>query len=170
MKKILCFLAFFGFAFGLEISELAHLKVSEFDGKFEQSKNIKNFSKPIKSEGNFTFKNKELFWNTQKPVVNSVKISSEGTFALIDGKWIKSQKDYDKNLFLNIINFDTDALKKDFDIEVGGEKNDWEMLLKPKNIWLKKIFESIKIAGGKKPKSIKMLEINGDTSEILFYE
>lgn len=166
MKKLIYFLIF-SFAFGLELSELEHLKQNNFSGTFKQSKNIANFKKPILSEGNYSFVNEELFWHTLKPVEHSFKINASGSYNLINNAWVKSEQNYDKNLFLNIINFNFTALKKDFDIKLNGDKANWSMLLSPKNLWLKKIFLDIKITGDKTPKIIKIQEVNGDFSEII---
>lgn len=176
MKK---FIAFFMWilcvnllAFG--INDLSEIKKNNIEGDFTQIKKISGFRNEIKSSGNFSIANDELLWHTKKPIESIVKLTSEGIFSLQNTQnlqdfavWVKTSQNYDRSLFLSIMKLDFDELKKNFDFQITGDKNAWNLTLTPKGI-IKNIFQSIKIGGGEFVKNIVLIEVNGDSTENKF--
>lgn len=169
MKK---YIALFGifclkiWAFGID--DLSEIKKENISGDFKQIKNISGFSSEITSSGSFSIANNEILWHTKKPIVSSVKITSEGIF-LQDSQnnWVKSSQHYDKSLFLNIMKLDFKALESNFDFVIKGNKNAWNLKLLPKGI-IKNIFKSIEIRGGEFVQSVVLIEQNNDRTENIF--
>ena len=168
MRILLSFLAVCGLIFGLEFSDL-DLKTDNISGKFNEEMILGGFDEPIKSGGEFEIKNKELIWHIKEPTINSVKIGSEGIFNLENGEWILQKNSLmDKELFLAIFSLDFDRLKKDFDIDLVGEKSAWELNLTPKSLLFKEIFKNITIKGGEIVREIAITNAQGDETRTLF--
>ncbi|MCD8213220.1 MAG: outer membrane lipoprotein carrier protein LolA, partial [Campylobacter sp.] len=142
--KILLFLSFvFGFAF--DINELANGLKKDITGEFNQTKNIVGFERSIKSSGEFSLKDGEFILSTTKPIKNSTKINKNGIFILKNGMWLKNEQMSDTKLLLDILSVDIDALKNEFEINLSGDKNSWNIRLVPKGYFTAKIFKTIEI-------------------------
>lgn len=157
--------------FAFSIEDLGGIKKDNISGAFKQAKTISGFSSEIKSSGRFSIANNEILWHTTKPIISSVKITSDGIFMLqnSDSKnaqevWVKTSQHYDKSLFLSIMRLDFDALKNNFDFQINCDKNAWNLTLIPKGL-IKNIFKSIHINGGEFVKSVVLIESNGDKTE-----
>lgn len=173
-KNIVFFVILCASLWAFDVKDLSDIKKDNIKGDFVQTKKITGFSKEIKSSGSFSIANNELLWHTKKPVVSSVKLTSEGIFTLQNpqnlqdsASWIKTSQSYDKSLFLNIMKLDFEALKNNFDFQITGNKNAWNLTLTPKGI-IKHIFQNIKISGGEFVKNIVLIEANGDITENKF--
>ncbi|RDU73641.1 outer membrane lipoprotein carrier protein LolA [Helicobacter aurati] len=156
--------------FGFGLHDLQELKQENIQGKFTQHKSIVGFPNELTSEGSFQIKQQTLYWNVHKPIQSHIKINQQGIFEYKDSQWIQQTKNYDKGLFLDIITFNIDNLQKNFTMNLQGDKTQWELTLQPKNIWLQKIFTSIKISGAKTIHQIILEEKNGDTTRNVFYQ
>lgn len=138
-------------------------------GNFNQEKIITGFPKPIISKGSFIIKNKELLWITEQPRKSTIKINSNGIFSLSqDNKWNKIQGQYDKSMFLDIVNMNFKKISSFFDISLSGSADNWVMNLKPKTQITGKIFKNIIINGGKYVSLIEIIEENGDKTIMTF--
>ena len=168
MRILLSFLAFCGFVFGLEVSEL-NLKTDNISGKFNEEMILNGFDEPIKSSGEFEIKNKELIWHIKEPLDSSVKIAQDGIFSLENGKWeLQKNSLMDKELFLAIFSLDYGVLQKYFDISLSGESGAWELNLSPKGAIFKEIFKNIIIKGGETVREIAITNAQGDETRTLF--
>lgn len=148
--------------YGFKLEDLKDIKRDNIKGEFIQSKRVVGFSNEIKSSGEFSIKDNILLWQTKKPIENTIKITKDGIFTLRDSKWIETSQNYDKSLFLSVVNLDFEALENNFEIEISGSKDAWNLSLKPKGVILAKIFDYINISGGEYVKSIVLKEQSGD--------
>ena len=138
-------------------------------GEFTQTKIIEGFPNPIISSGNFIIKDKILFWNTVKPRENNIKINESGIYSKKnDNSWNKIKSEYDKSLFLDIVNMNFSKIDNLFNIKITGDNKNWEILLKPKSSIVGKIFKEIKIYGNKYVNNIHIIEENGDLTRMDF--
>lgn len=137
-------------------------------GEFIQSKTIEGFTKPIVTSGNFIIKDKVLYWDTLKPRNNSIKIDETGMYSKKDNTWIKIKSEYDKSLFLDIVNLNLNKINNIFNINITGNNNNWELNLTPKKNIVGKIFKEIKINGNKYVNKIHIIESNGDLTSMDF--
>ena len=150
--------------FAFELNDLQRLKKDEFKAEFKLTKRLKGFEKPLFSSGEFHKVQDELFYVVKSPVSSTMKISADGVFFEQDGHFVKSEGNYDKGLFLALIELNFSELKKSFSVNLSGNERQWQVLLTPTNMWLEKIFTHIKIAGGDEINKIELLEKNGDLS------
>ena len=167
MKIISClFILFISVSniFAFSINDLEQVMVNDnINGSFNQEKIIAGFPKPVITGGQFSIKNKELLWITKKPRKSSIKINAEGIFSLSsNGAWSKIQGQYDKSMFLDIVNMNFKKLNSIFDIN-------WIMNLKPKTNIAGKIFKNIIIKGGVFVSSIEIIEENSDKTIMKFF-
>lgn len=165
MRILLFFL--FSFCFCFEIDDI-NFKTEQISGDFNQSKILVDFGE-IKSSGIFQISKDEIFWTTKKPILAEIKINKEGIFEKQNGIWIKNSYDFDKKLFLNILNLNYDELKKDFDINLQKNGKKWKIKLNPKGKILQKIFENIEICGENFIENFNLTEKDGDKTLINFY-
>ena len=172
--KIVSFLFIFFISvsniFAFSVNELEKVMVNDnINGEFHQEKIISGFPNPILTSGQFSIKNKELLWITEKPRNSSIKINTDGIFSLSsNGVWSKIQGQYDKSMFLDIVNMNFKKINSIFDIDLLGSSNSWVMKLKPKTHIAGKIFKSIIIKGGVFVSSIEIVEKNGDKTIMKF--
>lgn len=174
MKIISClFILFISVSniFAFSINDLEQVMVNDnINGNFNQEKIIAGFPKPVITGGQFSIKNKELLWITEKPRKSSIKINADGIFSLSsNGAWSKIQGQYDKSMFLDIVNMNFKKVNSIFDIDLSGSAKNWIMNLKPKTNIAGKIFKNIIIKGGVFVSSIEIIEENGDKTIMKFF-
>lgn len=169
MRGIWLFFLSLNCLFALELGELKEYLKQSVHGDFYQEKRIVGFPQSIKTQGKFIIENRELVWQTQIPIQNTIKINSNGIYVLSPQKiWEKKDQQYDKQFFLDLIDLDFAQLQKNFNIKLSGTLSSWHIDLVPTGIILPKIFKTIKISGGKFIQYILLEEGNGDVSEIRF--
>ena len=156
MKKAALLLLFVSLAFAFDISELlSHIKTDDIRGEFRQIKQISGFKNKLISSGNFSLSGGVFEQNTTKPVNLSIKVDENGVF--------------DKELFLNILNLNLDALKSDFELSLSGDDQSWSIDLKPRN-FISKIFENITISGDEFIRSMVLNETSKDVTRYEFFD
>lgn len=170
MKIIWSFLLCTICALSLEIKELqGHLAHKMIWGNFVQEKKIIGFSNALRTSGDFSIEEGVLLWKTQKPIPSVTKITQDGIYVLTqDKEWIKKGNQYDKEFFLNLIRFDLEKLKNNFEIKISGSLTSWSAELLPMGVILPKIFKKISIFGDQFVKKIILEESGGDLSVIQF--
>ena len=156
-----------------ELQHLSSLKHENLKGDFTQTKILKEFNQTINFSGNFKLENNTLFWEIQTPIHNLLKITQDGIFEKQNNAWIKLNSSYDKELFLDIVYLNFEALERYFAITPKGNIEQWSITLTPKNIFMQKIFTSITLKGGKnnqKPFITEMIfiEKQGDITTTRF--
>lgn len=161
------FNAIFGASFDLD--DLKNIARDNIGGEWIQDKQLLHFDNVIKSSGRFKIINKELFWEIQTPIQNEIKLNGKHLFVKQNNQWVIADKQYDKDIFLDIVNLNVKNIKNNFDLNLSGSKQQWTIELLPKNIILKKIFKSIKISGGKYVQTMILYESNGDITTNTFY-
>lgn len=151
-----------GFLGAFEIDELANLVKHDIVGEFNQTKNIVNFTSPIRSSGEFSLLQNSFEMNTTKPIKTAVRVSEDGVFNYKNGSWVKNERASDVGLLKSIIRLDMKALKDEFEPSLSGDKSGWRLELLPKGFFVSKIFSRIEIWGDEYVKKIHLVEINGD--------
>ncbi len=172
--KIISFIFIFFMSFynlyAFSLNDLEKIMVHDnINGSFKQEKIITGFPNPIISNGKFIIKNKELLWITEKPRASSIKINVDGIFSLSkDNQWVKIQGQYDKSIFLDIVNMNLKKINSIFEIELSGSAEKWIMNLIPKTHIAGKIFKKIIINGSRYVASIEIIEENSDKTKMIF--
>ncbi len=170
MKKYLLIFLCCSLSFSLEIKDLSRVRAKYVEGNFTQIKVMKNFPIPFKSSGKFKILNSnELFWTTATPIKNEIKIDSNGIFILSENNiWKKMDNSVDKGILLDLLLLNEKSIKDIFKLNLKGDISNWVLELKPKNFFLKKIFNFIIVSGGEDIKRLDINETRGDFSRIDF--
>ena len=167
MKILVAICVILSQIWAFSIEDLSNIKRDNIKGDFVQSKRLRGFKNALVSYGSFSIINNELFWDTTKPTISHIKITSEGIFTLQNNEWVQTSQNYDRGLFLSIIRLDFEKLKDSFDFEISGDIYAWQLVLLPKGL-LKNIFRKIEISGGKFVNRVLLVESNGDFTENTF--
>ncbi|MDR7378231.1 outer membrane lipoprotein-sorting protein [Rhodoferax ferrireducens] len=147
-------------------------------GEFEQSKTLKGFKKPLVSRGQFLVaRGKGVQWLTREPFASTLVVTEERLVARqADGR-ISAQLNTRDEPGLRVVNSvmfallrgDVAALSVRFSVD--GEllgKDAWRLRLVPREAALLQVFTQVDIDGDQFVRSIKMAEVQGDSTVIRF--
>lgn len=141
-------------------------------GNFVQEKYLRALSQPLVSTGSFVLaRDRGLLWLLRQPVQQDYRISSSGIAQRNDDKWQQSAQQgpaaRQNDLFLAVLRGDTEALQRDFHLELSGTSQAWTLTLTPRAKLLGQIFTRILIQGSVTAERIELLETQGDSTLIL---
>lgn len=135
-------------------------------GDFVQEKHLRGLPQPLRSHGRFVLAREGLLWELQQPLQRTYRISRAGVALWQDGQWLM-QGNQDaaarqSHLFLSVLQGDQQGLREEFDVQLQGAEDDWLLLLSPKSLLLKQVFQRIEVRGDRYVRSIELLESQGD--------
>jgi len=67
-------------------------------------------------------------------------------------------------LFLAVLQGDSSGLQRDFDLQLKGDAQAWQLTLTPRSLLLQQVFKQINIDGGELVQRIELLETQGDST------
>lgn len=141
-------------------------------GSFIQEKHLRALPQPLVSSGSFVLaRDHGLLWLLREPVQQDYRISSSGIARRSAGRWQQrdqqgpAARQYD--LFLAMLRGDTEALQRDFELELNGTSQAWALALTPRSKLLGQIFTRILIQGSVTVERIELLEAQGDSTVIV---
>ena len=144
-------------------------------GQFTQQRYLKNLNMPLTSSGKFILiPNKALLWQVESPFAVTMRITQNGIEQLNSNEqWIRADRsaggeEAQLRLFLGLLGGQTVALENQFNLNLEGEAEQWQLLLEPKTKLLEQIFTQIDIAGDEVVRAINLHETQGDRTEISF--
>ncbi|RSE92073.1 outer membrane lipoprotein carrier protein LolA [Achromobacter aegrifaciens] len=139
-------------------------------GHFVQQKFLRSLPQPLTSRGDFTLAaGKGLLWLLRTPIAQDLRIDARGISRRdAAGKWQAlpqhSGAGRENRLFLSVLAGDTAGLRENFDLALTGDADAWQLLLTPRSVLLRQIFDNIQINGGKLVDRIELRETQGDRS------
>ncbi|MEN5066846.1 outer membrane lipoprotein carrier protein LolA [Achromobacter aegrifaciens] len=139
-------------------------------GHFVQQKFLRSLPQPLTSRGDFTLAaGKGLLWLLRTPIAQDLRIDARGISRRDEaGKWQAlpqhSGAGRENRLFLSVLAGDTAGLRENFDLALIGDADAWQLLLTPRSVLLRQIFDNIQINGGKLVDRIELRETQGDRS------
>jgi len=139
-------------------------------GHFVQQKFLRSLPQPLTSRGDFTLAaGKGLLWLLPTPIAQDLRIDARGISRRDEaGKWQAlpqhSGAGRENRLFLSVLAGDTAGLRENFDLALTGDADAWQLLLTPRSVLLRQIFDNIQINGGKLVDRIELRETQGDRS------
>ena len=71
-------------------------------------------------------------------------------------------------LFMAVLGGDTAELQRHFTLKLSGSAGSWQLLLLPKTVVMKQVFENITISGDKLVRRIELKEKQGDRTVMQF--
>lgn len=156
-------------AHAFDLSELgAQLaKPAVVRGPFIQEKHLRALPQPLTSKGEFVLsRDAGLLWQLRSPLHQDYRIDDVGIarrtaqgWQLQPGQDVAAQQ---SRLFLAVLKGDHSGLAHDFDLQLSGSSEAWQLALTPRSLLLKQIFSSIRIDGGALVQRIELLETQGD--------
>lgn len=141
-------------------------------GAFTQEKHLRALPQPLVSLGRFVLaRDHGLLWLLQQPVQQDYRISEKGIARRDPSGWQPTDQQgpaaRQNELFLAVLQGDTDALRDDFELELSGTAQVWTLSLTPRSKLLGQIFTAILISGGATAERIELLEAQGDSTVLL---
>lgn len=138
-------------------------------GSFTQEKHLRALPQPLVSTGTFVLaRDLGLLWLLREPVRQDYRISASGIARRDDSGWQQSDQQgpaaRQNDLFLAVLHGDTEALQRDFDLELSGSAQAWALTLTPRSKLLGQIFTRILIQGSITAERVELLETQGDST------
>ncbi|TKJ80527.1 hypothetical protein PkoCFBP13504_19240 [Pseudomonas koreensis] len=156
-------------AFDLQQLSAQLAKPDVIHGQFTQEKHLRALPQPLISKGSFVLaKNHGLLWLLKTPLQQDYRISAKGIARRDDNGWQllpnKSAGAEQNRLFLAVLQGDSSGLQRDFELALSGDAQQWKLILTPRSLLLKQVFNQINIDGGALVQTIELLETQGDST------
>lgn len=140
-------------------------------GDFIQEKHLRALPQPLTSHGQFALsRDHGLLWLLQQPIRQDYRITPQGIARRGEQGWQavdpQGGSARQNQLFLAVLSGDTQALQRDFQLELSGAATAWRLQLTPRGALLKQIFAGIEIQGGETVTRIELHETQGDRTLI----
>jgi len=143
-------------------------------GRFTQQKYLRTLTKPVTTSGRFALHpGHGLFWHLQKPFELRLRVRRDGISRQdASGAWksngSQSTQAAQVKLFMAVLGGDTAELQRHFILKLSGSAGNWQLLLLPKTVVMKQVFENITISGDKLVRRIELKEKQGDRTVMQF--
>ena len=143
-------------------------------GRFTQQKYLRTLDKPVTTSGRFALRpGHGLFWHLQKPFELRLRVRRDGISRQdASGAWksngSQSTQAAQVKLFMAVLGGDTAELQRHFTLKLSGSAGNWQLLLLPKTVVMKQVFENITISGDKLVRRIELKEKQGDRTVMQF--
>ncbi len=135
-------------------------------GKFQQEKRLKFLTKPLMSDGLFTYQQgKGVIWKTQTPVQTTMLITDS---AMLTGEGKQAMPPAFGDIFKALLGGELQRLQQNFDITGTNQKSSWTLQLTPKDDMLKKVISHINITGDLEVRDWELQETGGNLTRIHF--
>lgn len=141
-------------------------------GQFVQEKHLRALPLPLVSRGQFVLaRDHGLLWLLQAPLQQDYRITDSGIAQRTDSGWEAAGQHgttkHQNELFLAVLGGDTQALQRDFELDLQGSSDAWTLTLTPRAKLLQQIFTAIHIQGSATTERIELLETQGDSTLLL---
>jgi hypothetical protein len=145
-------------------------------GRFDQSKTLAGFKKPLASNGRFCVVNgKGVLWRTLQPFPSTLKLTRD-EIVHMQGDRVSMRLDASQEPTVRMINSvlfsllagDLTQLQSLFDVDGSVHGDTWNVALKAREPALAKAIGNITLEGGAYVKNITITEASGDRTSIVF--
>ena len=163
------------YAFDLDQLSAQLAKPAVVRGALVQEKHLRALPQPLTSLGQFVLsRDLGLLWQLQSPILQDYRIDIQGIAKRTPSGW-QQQPGQDvaaqqSRLFLAVLKGDHSGLARDFELQLSGTAEAWQLRLLPNSVLLKQIFSSIQIDGGAMVQRIELHETQGDHSVLRLLE
>lgn len=159
-------------AFDLQQLSTQLAKPEAIHGVFVQEKHLRSLPQPLTSKGNFVLaRDFGLLWLLNTPLKQDYRITAAGIarrdqsenkgWQMLPGKSAGAEQN---RLFLAVLQGDSSGLQRDFELQLSGDAQAWQLTLVPRSLMLKQVFKQININGGALVQRIELLEAQGDST------
>ncbi|KPW67163.1 Uncharacterized protein ALO82_00918 [Pseudomonas syringae pv. broussonetiae] len=148
-------------------------KPAMVQGRFIQEKHLRALPQPLLSKGRFVLaRDFGLLWLLETPLKQDYRINASGisrresvgdisTWKPVPNKNAGAEQN---RLFLAVLQGDSSGMQRDFDLQLKGDANAWQLTLTPRSMLLQQVFKQINIDGGELVQRIELLETQGDST------
>jgi hypothetical protein len=141
-------------------------------GSFIQEKHLRGLALPLTSKGQFVLSREfGLLWFLISPVQQDYRIDASGIARRSPSGWLEQPGQdvaaQQSRIFLAVLQGDHSGLAGDFDLQLQGTREAWQLHLQPRSLLLKQIFSAILIQGGALVERIELQETQGDRTVLL---
>lgn len=174
MRRLICalitlLLACQAQAFDLQELSRQMARPAVVRGPFIQEKHLRALPLPLTSQGTFVLaRDHGLLWLLKTPLQQDYRISAQGIARRDAGGWQmlpqRNAGSEQNHLFFAVLQGDTRALERDFELQLSGTSAQWQLRLVPRSLLLKQIFTHIQISGGAYVERIELSETQGDST------
>ena len=156
-------------AFTLEDLQKQLSEPTVVKGPFIQEKHLRALPQPLVSRGQFVLaRDHGLLWLLQTPLRQDYRITASGIARRDPSGWqslpSRSAGAEQNRLFFAVLQGDSSGLQRDFELNLQGTAEHWQLQLNPRSLLLKQIFRRIDIAGGQYVERIELEESQGDST------
>lgn len=135
-------------------------------GHFHQEKKLKFLSKPLISNGEFTFdQDHGLIWKTLNPLESLILMSEDRLLSSQGEQLIPPSFG---RFFPALLGGDLAVLQADFNYSGAIDGEAWHLQLVPRDELLGKVIADIDLSGNRELRSVEIREVNGNLSRIHF--
>lgn len=141
-------------------------------GDFTQHKQLRALPQPLTSRGHFVLAPEfGLLWQLRQPLQQDYRITDQGVALRQSGTWQttdtqRAAAEYNR-LFLAVLRGDSSALERDFELQLTGSAEAWQLILTPRSKLLQQIFTGITISGGATVEQVQLRETQGDSTLLM---
>ena len=174
LLRCACLMALLGLstvasAFDLQALSVQLAKPAVIQGDFIQEKHLRALPQPLVSKGQFVLaRDHGLLWLLKTPLQQDYRINADGIARRDADGWhmlpSKSAGAEQNRLFFAVLQGDSSGLQRDFDLNLQGDAQHWQLHLTPNSLLLKQVFNRIDITGGELVERIELLETQGDST------
>jgi len=156
-------------AFGLQDLRKQLSEPEVIKGPFTQEKHLRALPQPLVSKGEFVLaRDHGLLWLLQTPLKQDYRLNAQGIARRDASGWqtvpTRTAGTEQNKLFFAVLQGDSSGLERDFELDLKGQAQDWQLNLTPRSLVLKQIFTRIEIHGGQFVDRIQLLETQGDST------
>ena len=125
-------------AFGLDELSRQLGEPAVIKGAFVQEKHLRALPQPLVSKGEFVLaRDHGLLWLLKTPLQQDYRLNAKGIarrdgngWQLLPGKSAGAEQN---RLFLAVLQGDSSGLQRDFDLQLQGEAEQWQLTLTPRS-------------------------------------
>jgi len=147
------------------------------EGKFRQSRHLREIPKPLVALGDFSFvRDLGIRWHTSQPFDSVVVLTASGLAQSDDGGVVQRISADEQpairlitRIFMALFTLDTQSLARDFDLHTGvpgAVANRWVIGLRPRAKAIASVFREATIAGGDDVEQVVLTDAQGDRTVI----
>ena len=138
-------------------------------GEFIQEKHLRALPQPLVSKGRFVLaRDHGLLWLLQTPLQQDYRLNAKGIARRDASGWqtlpARTAGSEQNKLFFAVLQGDSSGLQRDFELQLQGDAQHWQLRLLPKSLLIKQIFNQIDIDGGRYVERIQLQETQGDST------
>ncbi|WDY58374.1 outer membrane lipoprotein carrier protein LolA [Pseudomonas sp. PSKL.D1] len=156
-------------AFNLDDLQKQLSEPAVIQGPFTQEKHLRALPQPLVSNGRFVLaRDHGLLWLLQTPLQQDYRIDEKGIARRGASGWqtlpSRSAGAEQNRLFFAVLQGDSTGLQRDFEVQLTGDAQHWQLQLTPRSMLLKQVFQHIDISGGRFVERIELNETQGDST------